>query len=360
MPPGFEDDTMIVGSAIGGAEPAVAGAIRNAASATGANFEYLLATARVESGLNPSASAKTSSAQGLFQFIDRTWLSTLKQAGPSLGYGKYAAAIAQDHNGQLSVTDPQMRQKIMALRQDPAANAAMAGAFTRANAAQLSSQLGRSATEGELYIAHFLGANGASRLISLAAENPRASAAAAFPRAAQANSSIFYTSEGKARTASDVYATLAGRYATARAGIGTALASSQSVAPTQTQAVTRASKVNNVTPLSNVIAAASAANSAQARAVADGNVTRMSFQNLFSDGRSGPVSGVVRDLWTSRPHIAAALSGTTSAPQTTVPTASASVSATSTPATSAQTAAAVTPAQRIQNIFNELMSSLHT
>ena len=93
---------MLVGGAIGGAEPAVAGAIRNAASATGTNFEYLLATARVESGFNPNASAKTSSAQGLFQFIDRTWLSTLKQAGPTLGYGKYAAAISQDQNGQLS------------------------------------------------------------------------------------------------------------------------------------------------------------------------------------------------------------------------------------------------------------------
>ena len=186
---------MLVGSAVGGTEPAVAGVIRTAATATGTNFGYLLATAKVESGLNPNASAKTSSAKGLFQFIDRTWLSTLKQAGPSLGYGKYAAAITQDANGQLSVSDPQMRQKIFALRSDPAANAAMAGAFTRTNATHLADRLGRPASEGELYMAHFLGANGASKLISLASQQPGASAAASFPRAAAANRSIFYDTQ---------------------------------------------------------------------------------------------------------------------------------------------------------------------
>jgi hypothetical protein len=349
---------MFVGGAIGGAEPAVAGAIRNAASATGTNFEYLLATARVESGFNPSASAKTSSAQGLFQFIDRTWLSTLKQAGPNLGYGKYAAAISQDQNGQYSVPDPQMRQKIMALRQDPAANAAMAGAFTRTNATQLAAKLGRSATEGELYMAHFLGANGASRLISLAAENPKAPAANAFPRAAQANRSIFYDGAGKARSASDVYASLAGRYATARAGVGTALAAVQPAAP-QATVVALLRTANNVTPLSNVIAASTAAgNPAMARAVADGSVSRASFQSLFnSDGRNGPVSQVVRDLWTSRPQVAAALSGVEPPPRATT----SAVTATATSeAASARPIQPVTAAERVRNIFNDLLSSLHS
>jgi hypothetical protein len=344
---------MFVGGAIGGAEPAVAGAIRNAASATGANFEYLLATARVESGLNPNASAKTSSAQGLFQFIDRTWLSTLKQAGPGLGYGKYAAAISQDQNGQYTVSDPQMRQKIMALRQDPAANAAMAGAFTRTNATQLAAKLGRSATEGELYMAHFLGANGASRLISLAAENPKASAASAFPKAAQANRSIFYDEAGKARSASDVYAALAGRYATARAGVGTAFAAAQTPAASQTKAVAPVRVASNVTPLSNVIAAATTAgNPGVARAVADGNMTRSSFQSLFNDGRSGPVSQVVRDLWTSRPQVAAALSGVAAPARVPTPAVAETVSA--------QAVQPVTAAERVRNIFNDLLSSFHT
>src|SRR5690348_3023972 len=95
---------------------AVIGAIRNAARATGANFQYLLATAQVESGLNPTASVSSSSARGLFQFIDQTWLSTLKQAGPALGYGRYADAIVQTPSGSYTVPDPAVRKQILALR----------------------------------------------------------------------------------------------------------------------------------------------------------------------------------------------------------------------------------------------------
>src|SRR5207249_4015846 len=73
----------------------VTGAIRDAARVTGAGFEYLLNTALRESNLNPNAKAKTSSATGLFQFIDQTWLGTIKQSGAALGYGKYADAIGK-------------------------------------------------------------------------------------------------------------------------------------------------------------------------------------------------------------------------------------------------------------------------
>src|SRR3954470_4151799 len=70
-------------------------AIRDAARVTGAGFEYLLNTALRESNLNPNAKANTSSATGLLQVIDQTWLATMKQSGPSLGYGKYADAISK-------------------------------------------------------------------------------------------------------------------------------------------------------------------------------------------------------------------------------------------------------------------------
>ncbi len=69
----------------------VTGAIRQASQATGASFDYLLATAQVESGFDPQAGAATSSARGLFQFIEQTWLATMKQSGAALGYGRYAA-----------------------------------------------------------------------------------------------------------------------------------------------------------------------------------------------------------------------------------------------------------------------------
>src|SRR5690349_9392966 len=151
---------------------AVIGAIRNAARQTGADFQYLLATAQVESGLNPTASVSSSSAKGLFQFIDQTWLTTLKESGPAVGYGRYADAIVQTPSGHYTVPDPAMRQQIMALRDDPAANAAMAGAFTQQNAAVLRQRIGRTPSEGDLYVAHFLGAGGASQLINLANQSP--------------------------------------------------------------------------------------------------------------------------------------------------------------------------------------------
>src|SRR5450631_1677215 len=128
---------MAVDSVTANAAPQITGAIRQAARSTGISFEYLLTTAQIESNLNPAAQASTSSAKGLYQFIDQTWLATMKQDGPALGLGNYADAISRSSDGRFEVADPTMRTAIMRLRSDPAASAMMAGAFTRANAAQL-------------------------------------------------------------------------------------------------------------------------------------------------------------------------------------------------------------------------------
>lgn len=192
-------------------------AIRQASQVTGARFSYLLATAKVESNLDPNAAAKTSSAGGLFQFIDRTWLGTLKEAGPYLGYDRYADAITRTEDGRYTVSDPAMRREIMALRQDPTANALMAGVFTNSNAKQLTNNLGRAPTDGELYIAHFMGASGASRLIGTAESNPSGKAADSFPVAARANHSIFFDKSGRARSFAEVAQNLTARYDVARA-----------------------------------------------------------------------------------------------------------------------------------------------
>src|ERR1700752_408479 len=88
----------------------IATSIKQAASTTGASFEYLLATAKMESNFNPKASASTSSARGLYQFIDQTWLGTVKEAGSQLGYGKYTDAISKSSSsGTYYVNDPSMR-----------------------------------------------------------------------------------------------------------------------------------------------------------------------------------------------------------------------------------------------------------
>jgi hypothetical protein len=195
---------------------AITGAIRQAAQVTSTSFGYLLATAKVESNFDPSAKASTSSASGLFQFIEQTWLSTMKEAGPRLGYSQFADAITKTPAGRLTVADPAMRAQILNLRHDPTANAVMAGAFTEKNASLLSARLGRPPSEGELYIAHFLGASGAAKLITSTGQS-RSSAAELFPNAASANRSIFYDKQGRARSAGEVYAVLTHRYDVARA-----------------------------------------------------------------------------------------------------------------------------------------------
>src|SRR3954469_9479618 len=113
-----------------GVRAKVAGAIKQAADSVGTSFEYLLSTAKMESDFNPSAGASTSSAHGLYQFIDQTWLGTVKEAGSQLGYGQYADAITKSSSGNYSVSDPDTRRAILKLRDDPTAASAMAAVLT--------------------------------------------------------------------------------------------------------------------------------------------------------------------------------------------------------------------------------------
>src|SRR3989454_4217373 len=193
----------------------IAGAIKQAANATGTSFEYLLATAKMESNFNPNAAASTSSARGLYQFIDQTWLGTVKEAGAQLGYGKYADAISKSPSGSYSVRDPAARSAIMKLRDDPDAASSMAAVLTQSNSFRLTGKIGRRPTDGELYMAHFMGVGGAARLISNAEDNPNASGARLFPNAAAANRSIFYERGGQERSVAQVYSVLTQRYASA-------------------------------------------------------------------------------------------------------------------------------------------------
>src|SRR5262245_49845859 len=306
----------------------VAGAIQRAANRSGVSFQYMLATAQVESRLNPNAAAKTSSARGLYQFIDQTWLATMKTAGEGLGYGRYANAITRQSSGNYVVNDPGIRDEIMKLRTDPGANAALAGAFTQQNADRLENMLGRHATDGELYIAHFLGAGGAGRLITQASQDPNANAVKAFPGAARANRSIFYDKDGSARSVAQVYDALVGRYDVARVqsinAFNTMMAQDFVVAPSNTARglVAPVSRMpadtlpgatdaafGATTPLRTPAAVAgSPAQNDALRPAARGNEPM--FHSMFRpEDRAGGVSQLVRDLWATRPTVAAALTG---------------------------------------------------
>ncbi|MFN4230951.1 lytic transglycosylase domain-containing protein [Parvibaculum sp.] len=193
-------------------QPTIATALKSASARTGTDFDYLLKTAIRESSLDHGAKSRTSSALGLFQFTEQSWLGTLKKHGAQLGLGSYAQAISQTGNGRYSVADAAQRAEILALREDPHVSALMAGAYTQESAEILESRIGREASEGELYIAHFLGAGGASKLIEAAEETPNARADTLFPAAAAANRSIFYEKDGSPRTAAEVHANLVAKH----------------------------------------------------------------------------------------------------------------------------------------------------
>ena len=253
--------------------------------------------------------AKTSSAGGLFQFIDRTWIGTLKEAGPHLGYSRYADAITRTDDGRYVISDPSMRREIMALRQDPTANALMAGVFTNSNARHLTNKLGRAPTDGELYMAHFMGANGAARLITAAESNPRAVAAESFSAAARANRSIFFDKSGRARSFAEVTQNLAGRFDVAKSRVagltgGEAVQSTGSVA--ETARVARAYQMADATTsvpaihaMPNAVPAA-VPNTMQAAAQRPVPGERVFHNPYRTAQRPQPVNAAVTELWTPK------------------------------------------------------------
>ena len=186
---------------------AVESAVRTAASATGVDFSFLMRTAQRESGYNPFAQATNSSAAGLFQFVEQTWLATLKHHGASHGYARYAGLIQQGSDGRYFVAGEEAHRTVMDLRLDPGASATMAGELAGDHAAYLRGRVGREPTGGELYAAHFLGPQGSARLIEATAATPNVHAASLFPEAAASNHNVFYRN-GQPRSVSEVLADL--------------------------------------------------------------------------------------------------------------------------------------------------------
>jgi hypothetical protein len=182
------------------------------------DFDYLLQTAIRESSLNPTAKAGTSSATGLFQFLDSTWLQVMKQEGPRLGYQQYADAIKVDKDGDYYIADKKLKAEVLKLREDPQVASDLAAAYTKSNGDYLYQRFGRIPSPGELYIAHFLGANGAAKFFDAGLADPNQSAAALFPRQARANASIFYD-HGQPRSIKQVYQLLVARHVDAPAAI---------------------------------------------------------------------------------------------------------------------------------------------
>jgi hypothetical protein len=200
-------------------------AIARASQATGIDFDYLLGQAQVESGMHATARAGTSSATGLYQFIDQSWLGVVKKHGAENGLGWAADSITKTASGKYTVSDPATRQAILAMRNDPSVSSLMAAEHASDNKAALEASTGRAATGTDLYMAHFLGLGGARSFLSQLTSNPQRSGASMFPAAARSNHNVFYASNGSARSLSEIYERLSAKLdsgATAAGAIGLA------------------------------------------------------------------------------------------------------------------------------------------
>lgn len=201
------------GKAFGGAPENVEAAIRQASARTGVDFTYLMEKAAVESSFRTDLKASTSSATGLYQFIDSTWLATVKKHGAANGLGQYANAIETRSDGRAFVADPDKRREIMELRKDPKAAALMAAEFSRDNQEYLEKNTDGPVGATELYLAHFLGAGGAAKFLNGMRDAPNRQARELFPDAAASNRNVFYNkATGEPATLKQIYDRFAGKF----------------------------------------------------------------------------------------------------------------------------------------------------
>ncbi|HPD82278.1 MAG TPA: transglycosylase SLT domain-containing protein [Alphaproteobacteria bacterium] len=167
----------------------IVNAIRTASAKTGVSFSYLMQKAAAESNFNPTIKAKTSSATGLFQFIESTWMDMVKKYGEKYG-----------------IDTTQNKATLLNLRKDPEIASLMAAEFAQGNQDYLEQTVGGTIGNTELYFAHFMGAGGASAFLSQLKKNPLATAADLFPKEALANRGVFYDPKtGSPRTLQQVY-----------------------------------------------------------------------------------------------------------------------------------------------------------
>jgi hypothetical protein len=222
-------------------QPEVLASIQQASANTGVDFSYLMAQASRESSFDPGAKASTSSATGLYQFVEQTWLGTFKEHAADYGYADLAASITKRSDGRFTVADPAARKQILDLRKDPAMNAAMAAELASDNKTKMEASLGRPVTATDLHLAHFLGLAGAMRFIRKLDSEPSTTGAAMFPRAAAANASVFYDESGNARTVSEIYNRMNASITSDQQAFASLANTPSGVTPTGTTAVASAS-----------------------------------------------------------------------------------------------------------------------
>jgi hypothetical protein len=186
---------------------AVIRAVQIAQQRLGADPDLLLAIASQESGFNPKARNRHSSARGLLQFTNVTWLTVIRDFGSQHGLRRYAAAIDTDRSGRMSVKTPRLRRAILDLRKDPLLQVIMATERLNQERAPLELRLGHPAQLTDLYFLHLLGPAGAAHFLTELAEHPDASSSATVGAQTKFNEGLFVR-DGRPLTVAEAYASV--------------------------------------------------------------------------------------------------------------------------------------------------------
>ena len=147
---------------------------------------YFANARSAESSGDDAAKNPNSTATGRYQFLRGTWDGLMK-SNPELGL------TADGRN------DPQQQERAMR-------------AFTAQNAEALRAK-GIQPSDGNLYMAHFLGAGAAPNFISAVQQDPTVPAASLVtPQVARANAAVFFNRDGSPRSAGEVYQRMTARF----------------------------------------------------------------------------------------------------------------------------------------------------
>jgi hypothetical protein len=175
-------------------------AIRDASTTVGVDYGYMMAMAAQESAFDPEVKASTSSATGLYQFLNQTWLGVVKEHGEKHGLVEQAKQISFSSSKKKYVASMLWESKILNLRKNAKYSALMGAEFAKDNQKYLVKKLGHAVRPTDLYMAHFLGPSDAAKFLSaIDTGKGLQSAAAMFPSAASANESIFYSTDKKTK-----------------------------------------------------------------------------------------------------------------------------------------------------------------
>jgi hypothetical protein len=180
--------------------PEVIDAIADAAATVGVDFPYAMAVAARESSFRPDAENRASSAAGLFQFTDVSWMRAIDGFGAGHGYDREAGMIHELDDQRMAASSWDAREHVMRLRYDPHASAAMAAEGMRMDGRRLRALIGREPSWGELYLGHFLGITRARDMVRAVETDPGRLVTDVLPaHVVRANPKVFFETDEAGR-----------------------------------------------------------------------------------------------------------------------------------------------------------------